>query len=81
MLYHQGKLEEAAELYKKSLAISIKTLGEQHPSVATTYGNLAGVCAVECMCSLGSERGLLLVIMLSRVLRVWSGVRPSSSLC
>ena len=45
----QGKYDEAAAMYKKSLAIKIKTLGEEHPSVATTYGNLAGVSHVTAM--------------------------------
>ena len=41
----QGKYDEAAPMYHKALAIKIKTLGEEHPSVATTYDNLAQVCA------------------------------------
>ena len=45
----QGKLEEAAAMYKKSLDLKIKTLGEEHPSVATTYNNLANVSHVTAM--------------------------------
>ena len=47
----QGKFDEAVELYKKDLAISIKALGEEHPSVAMTYDNLAQVCVLR-TCSL-----------------------------
>jgi len=38
-----GKNVEALELYDKCLAIDIKALGEDHPSVATTYNNIASV--------------------------------------
>ena len=37
----QGKYEMALELYEKCLAIRIKALGEDHPSVATTYHSVA----------------------------------------
>ena len=49
MLKDQGKLQEAADMFQKSLAMYIKTLGEEHHSVATTYNNLAGVCCIGCM--------------------------------
>ena len=39
----QGKYEMALEQYGKCLAINIKALGEDHPDVATTYGNIASV--------------------------------------
>ena len=40
----QGKPEEALELYKKVMAIDIKSLGKDHPDMAITYNNLAGLC-------------------------------------
>ena len=49
MYQGQGKFDEAVELYKKNLAISIKALGEEHPSVANTYNNLAIVSHVTAM--------------------------------
>jgi tetratricopeptide (TPR) repeat protein len=39
----QGRYEEAEPLYQRSLAISEKALGPDHPSVATTLNNLAGL--------------------------------------
>ena len=45
----QGKHNEAVELYQKALAIKIKTLGEEHPSVADTYNNFANVSHVTVM--------------------------------
>ena len=45
----QGKYDEAAAMNKKSLAIKIKTLGEEHPSVATTLVNLGNVSHVTTM--------------------------------
>ncbi|MBK8223580.1 MAG: tetratricopeptide repeat protein [Candidatus Obscuribacter sp.] len=38
-----GKYEEANALYKKALAIDSKTLGEEHPYVATILDGLANV--------------------------------------
>ena len=49
VLEDQGKLDEAAAMQQKSLALKIKTLGEEHPSVATTYGNLGNVSHVTAM--------------------------------
>ena len=46
VLEAQGKLEEAAAMQRKSLDLKIKTLGEEHPSVGTTYDNLAQVCVL-----------------------------------
>ena len=37
----QGKLDEAKPLYKESLAIRKKVLGEEHPDVAQSLNNLA----------------------------------------
>ncbi len=37
----QGKYEEAEPLYKRSLEITEKSLGPDHPDVATALGNLA----------------------------------------
>ena len=45
----QGKHDDAAESHKKALAIYIKTLGEEHPSVATAYSGLANVSHVTAM--------------------------------
>ena len=45
----QGKHNEAAAMHQKALAIQLKTLGEEHPSVATTYHNLALVSHVTAM--------------------------------
>jgi hypothetical protein len=36
----QGKLDKAIEFGEKALNITIKVLGEEHPDVATSYGNL-----------------------------------------
>ncbi len=38
-----GDYKQALELYEHSLLISRKTLGSDHPSVATTMNNLAAV--------------------------------------
>ena len=37
----QGKYDDAEPMYKESLAIRKKVLGEEHPSVATGLNNLA----------------------------------------
>ncbi|CAN0519075.1 unnamed protein product, partial [Laminaria digitata] len=39
----QGNYAEAGPLYKRSLAIDEKALGPEHPSVATSLHNLAGL--------------------------------------
>jgi hypothetical protein len=39
----QGKLDKAIEFYEKALSIKIKVLGEEHPSVASSYNNLGNV--------------------------------------
>ena len=39
----QGKLDEATPLYKESLAIRKKVLGEEHPDVAQSLNNLAAL--------------------------------------
>ena len=33
----QGKYDEALAMYKKSLSIRLKKLGDDHPDVATAY--------------------------------------------
>ena len=43
LLYHKGEYKKAEELYKKALLVREKILGEEHPSIATSYNNLAGV--------------------------------------
>ncbi|CAM4750050.1 unnamed protein product [Rotaria magnacalcarata] len=40
----QDKYTDAATFYEKSLEIKQKTLPEDHPSLATSYNNLGGVC-------------------------------------
>ena len=37
----QGKYDEAQPLYRKAIEIGEKTLGKDHPDVATRYNNLA----------------------------------------
>ena len=49
VLESQGKLDEAAAMYKKALAIYVKALGEEHPSVGITFGNLGNVSHVTAM--------------------------------
>jgi hypothetical protein len=39
----QGKLDKAIEFGEKALSIKIKVLGEEHPSVAMSYGSLGNV--------------------------------------
>ena len=41
--YQQGKYEEAIGIAKKALDIAEKTLGPDHPDVATSLNNLAGL--------------------------------------
>jgi tetratricopeptide (TPR) repeat protein len=38
-----AQYDKALEYYQKSLAIDLKQLGPGHPSVATSYNNMAGV--------------------------------------
>ena len=38
----QGEYGEAEELYKKSLKIRERVLGENHPDTAMSYNNVAG---------------------------------------
>ena len=42
----QGRYAEAQPLYERSLAIWEQTLGADHPSVATSLNNLAGLYKV-----------------------------------
>ena len=43
LYYTQGQYAQAEPLYKRSLAIWEKALGPDHPSVATSLENLAGL--------------------------------------
>ena len=43
MYQEQGEYEKALEYYGKALEIVERTLGNDHPSTATTYNNMAGV--------------------------------------
>jgi tetratricopeptide (TPR) repeat protein len=43
LYYDQGRFGEAEPLYLRSLAISEKSLGADHPDVAATLNNLAGL--------------------------------------
>ena len=36
-------MEKAGELYEKVMAIDIKSLGADHPSMATTYNDVANL--------------------------------------
>ena len=40
-----GRLEEAAELYNRSLGITERVLGREHPQSAILFNNLAGLMA------------------------------------
>jgi tetratricopeptide (TPR) repeat protein len=42
-LYQQGKYNEAIPLARRSLSILEKALGPDHPNVATSLNNLAGL--------------------------------------
>lgn len=42
-LYREGKYSEAIPLAQRSLAIVEKVLGREHPLVATSLNNLAGL--------------------------------------
>ncbi|NJO61976.1 MAG: tetratricopeptide repeat protein, partial [Richelia sp. RM2_1_2] len=42
-LYQEGKYAEAIPLAEKALAIREKVLGKEHPDVATSLNNLAGL--------------------------------------
>ena len=39
----QGQFDKALEYHHKALPIRLKALGENHPEVASTYVNMAGV--------------------------------------
>eukprot|EP00002_Diphylleia_rotans_P034021 TRINITY_DN7281_c0_g2_i1.p1 TRINITY_DN7281_c0_g2~~TRINITY_DN7281_c0_g2_i1.p1 ORF type:complete len:512 (-),score=74.06 TRINITY_DN7281_c0_g2_i1:601-2136(-) len=41
--YDQDSYEQALEYYERSLAIYLKTVGEEHPNVATLYNGIAAV--------------------------------------
>ena len=43
LLYYVAEYEKAGKLYEKSLRISERVLGEEHPDTAASYNNLAGV--------------------------------------
>jgi tetratricopeptide (TPR) repeat protein len=43
VLQKQGKLDEALELYEKSLALKQKSVGGNHSTVADSYNNIANV--------------------------------------
>ena len=46
----QGKLDEADPLYLRAIEIDEKTLGPNHPDLATRLNNRAGLLSI-CMCS------------------------------
>ena len=46
VLQAQGKLADAEPLLQRTLAILEKTLGPEHPNVATTLNNLASLLKV-----------------------------------
>ena len=39
----QGKLKEAADMYEQAIGIKKKVYDDDHPSLATSYNNLADV--------------------------------------
>ena len=41
VLRDQGDLKQAKEYHERALAISLQTLGPQHPDVAVSYNNVA----------------------------------------
>ena len=41
----KGDYDRASEYYRKALAVSLKTLGPDHPDVATVYNNLGIACS------------------------------------
>ena len=41
----KGEYDKALEHYQKALAIQLKKLGPEHPSVATSYNNIGAVHA------------------------------------
>ena len=43
LYYEQGRYKEAEKSHKKALSLQRKTLGEEHPNVATTYNSLGVV--------------------------------------
>ncbi|MEC4990156.1 MAG: tetratricopeptide repeat protein, partial [Oscillatoria sp. PMC 1068.18] len=42
-LYHQGKFDEAVNFAEQALTLAVEILGEEHPNVATSLNNLAGL--------------------------------------
>ena len=47
-LDNAGLYEKALEHFQKSLAIVLKQLGPEHPSVATSYNNIGSMHLIEC---------------------------------
>jgi len=45
LYHHQGRYADAEPLFKRALAINEKSLGPDHPALATPLGNLAGLYA------------------------------------
>lgn len=45
LAYARGRLVEALALYRRSLRIKMRLLGERHPDVAVTRNNLAALTA------------------------------------
>jgi len=43
MYYTLGEYDKAIEYYEKDLKITLATLGENHPSTATSYNNIGSV--------------------------------------
>ena len=72
----QGKYEEADPLYLRAVAIGEKTLGPDHPTLATTLNNRAGLLSI---CSSALKYLLALTTLLPVVpfLHVSGQVRPS----
>ena len=61
--FAQGKYDEAEPLYKESLAIRKKVLGDEHPDVAESLNNLAGLLSDQVRTFLTIPRCLFFVLL------------------
>ena len=48
MYIAQGKYDEALLQHQRSLEINLQVLGSEHPDVAASYNNMAGVYSAQC---------------------------------
>ena len=61
----QGKYDEAKLMHEESLRIRRKALGNEHPDVAQSLNNLAGLCRAQVRVDLFSGSALANVALLS----------------